>query len=107
MLIINSPTPGKRIQVFPNHFEEQMDWHNAEKSCNELEKGWRLPTKDELKLMYEQLHRKGIGNFKASLYWSGSESGKEQAWYFVFGSGGAINKRNKTVVCNVRPVRSL
>ena len=32
--------------------------------------GWRLPTKEELKGMYELLHRKGRGNFEKVWYWS-------------------------------------
>ena len=107
MLIIINPTSGKRFQVALHDLENQIDWHTAEKSCSDIGNGLRLPTKDELKLIYEKLYIKGIGNFKAGIYWSGSEDGKEKAWYFVFGSGGSVNKRNKTSTFHARAVRSL
>lgn len=31
---------------------------------------WMLPTLDELKLMYENLHLKGLGGFDGAQYWS-------------------------------------
>lgn len=31
---------------------------------------WLLPTLDELRLMYENLHTKGLGGFDGSQYWS-------------------------------------
>jgi hypothetical protein len=44
---------------------------------------WYLPTIDELKLMYENLHRKGIGNFNNEDYWS-STSGIDKAMALSF-----------------------
>jgi hypothetical protein len=41
---------------------------------------WRLPTKEELDLMYENLHEKGIGNFKEGYYWRSSEGTVDDVW---------------------------
>jgi hypothetical protein len=41
-----------------------MTWQEAISACNGLGSGWRLPNKEDLKAMYEQLHGKAQGNFK-------------------------------------------
>jgi len=48
---------------------------NAAKRCANLVsyngvRDWFLPSKEELALMYENLHYKRLGNFKKDLYWS-------------------------------------
>ena len=63
----------------------------AAKLCSDLTQGgysdWFLPSKDELNLMYENLHLKGIGSFEPDWYWSSSEGGAVLAWFQFFGSG--------------------
>lgn len=51
---------------------------------------FRLPTKEELDLMYSQLHKKGIGGFCDGSYWSSSETDSTYAWYQYFYHGGQI-----------------
>jgi len=46
---------------------------------------WRLPSKDELNLMYQQ--RESIGGFVSAWYWSSSEARTGYVWGQVFGSG--------------------
>ena len=48
---------------------------------------WRLPTKDELNLMYVNLHKKGVGGFANGSYWSSSEINSSNAWYQSFLNG--------------------
>jgi Serine/threonine protein kinase len=63
----------------------------AAKLCSDLTQGgysdWFLPSKDELNLIYENLHIKRIGSFESSGYWSSSESDAYSAWYQDFDSG--------------------
>ena len=67
---------------------------------------WFLPSKDELNLMYENLHKDGLGSFASSVYyWSSSEKYAGSAWTQYFADGyqsgydcGFVNP--------VRPVRA-
>ena len=66
---------------------------------------WRLPTKEELNKMYENLHCKGIGGFANDYYWSSSEYSSNNAWYQYFYNG-YQDDNDKTVTFRVRSVRT-
>lgn len=63
---------------------------------------WRLPTKYELNLIYDQ--KDDIGGFTADNYWSSTESDFENAWLQDFNDGTQIkgSKRNEILVRAVR-----
>lgn len=66
---------------------------------------WFLPAKDELDLMYQNLHAKNIGNFSADYYWCSSEYDHTSTWTQLFSSGGVFwNPR--VLGSRIRPVRS-
>ena len=48
---------------------------------------WRLPDKEELNLMYGNLHLKGVGRFTDEYYWSLSELDSNFAWFQNFNNG--------------------
>lgn len=52
-----------------------------------MDRLWRLPTAVELELMYETLHRNGIGRFVSNYYWSSSalDNGIAYGLYFMYG----------------------
>ena len=106
MLKITNPITGDDLQVANHDFTDEMSWENAKRACIELGSGWRLPTKEELKAMYEQLYEKGQGNFKAALYWSSTEYGDHDAWAFFFGDGAASSADDKYGTHYVRAVRA-
>lgn len=47
-----------------------MDWYKAIRQSDKKGDGWRLPTKVELKIIYEELHEKSLGDFGNVNYWS-------------------------------------
>jgi hypothetical protein len=82
----------------------------AAKLCNDLVSGgqsdWFLPSRDELNLMYENMHLNSQGNFNTSAYyWSSTEYVTTNAWPFLFTNGNA-NTNNKLNTNYVRAVRA-
>jgi hypothetical protein len=74
---------------------EQSSWangflfkENAARICARLSlngyNDWFLPSKDELYLMYKNLHLKKYGHFANGHYWSSSEENSHLAWCRVF-----------------------
>ncbi len=107
--IIGTPIKIGNLEVAQNDFPKTMNWNDANSACEGLGNGWRLPTKDELNLMY--LNKDKIGGFADDLYWSSTVSLKSLAWgqFFYRGGTSSFNKDdpNKYVTAYVRAVRSL
>ena len=64
----------------------RMNWDEAIVACKKLGTGWRLPTKDELYMLYK--NREEIGGFAYNFYWSSTEYDNFNAWlqYFNYGN---------------------
>ena len=92
-----------KFEVYPEDLG-QYSWNYAKIMCAELGDGWRLPTKEELNLMY--LNRGAIGGFAAAYYWSSSEFNYCLAWNQFFNYGNQYHS-NKNYTYFVRAVRSL
>lgn len=67
--------------------------------------GWFLPSKDELNLMYKNLHEQGLGSFANDFYWSSSEGSAATAWRQNFSSGNQPYI-DRYYELRVRPVRA-
>ena len=106
MLKITNPITGDELQVANQDFSDEMTWEEAKRACNELGSGWRLPNKQELLEIYEKLHEKGQGNFKAAGYWSSTEDDDGYAWTFNFANGFANYYGGKDYPYYVRAVRA-
>jgi len=90
-LYFKSPITGEQIQVAENDFPHGMGWNNAMSACAGLGNGWRLPTKEELLAMHNQLHKQGRGNFKNEWYYSSSQYISGFAWFVDFTNGFVSN----------------
>lgn len=81
----------------------------AAKLCNDLVLGgqsdWFLPSRDELNLMYKNLHLNNQGNFPLAYYWSSTEYHASHAFSFFFNGGTATNSY-KSNTYSVRAVRA-
>ena len=82
---------------------EEMSWDDAKKACADLGDGWRLPTKDELNVLYE--NKDEIGGFANGLYWSYTEGDLGLGWKQFFGKG-LLPRDDKYLGGYVRAVRA-
>ena len=81
----------------------RMNWHEAKIACKKLGTGWRLPTKDELNMLYE--NKEEIGGFASNYYWSSTESDTNVAWRQDFLDGNQ-SSNGKNLYNYVRSVRA-
>jgi len=79
-----------------------MNWHEAKIACKKLGPGWRLPTKDELNMFYE--NKQEIGGFAINYYWSSTENDFNLAWFqdFLDGYQANLTKGANGLVRSVR-----
>ncbi|MDC1194224.1 DUF1566 domain-containing protein [Crocinitomicaceae bacterium] len=90
-------------------------WDQAVKACADLGDGWRLPTKDELNVLYKNKDK--IGGFMDFFYWSSKERDiydrryVQERWSegygLDFGNGNHSYSKKNQVYWYVRAVRSL
>ena len=87
-IILTNYESNERLEIAPKDLDEKMSLEDAKKSCESLGNGWRLPTMIELKIMYNELHLKGKGNFKQDIYWS-DYSSTINGYDYDFRNGGS------------------
>jgi hypothetical protein len=66
--VIGTPIKIGRLEISANDFPQKMNWSDADSSCKELGEGWRLPTIEELDIIYQ--NKSVIGGFENQFYWS-------------------------------------
>ena len=101
--VIGKPIRLQKFEVAQYDFIEEMNWKDAKAACAKLGKGWRLPTKDELNVLY--IYKDKIGGFASYGYWSSAEYSSYSAWKQSFSSG-IQNSEYKFSEYNVRAVRT-
>jgi hypothetical protein len=83
------------LECAPASAEFRAAWDDAMSKSKNLVNGgftdWRLPTKDELNLLYVNLKQHGLGDFKNEWYWSSSQGNSGYAWLQSFDSGNHYN----------------
>lgn len=100
--VIGKPIKIGNLEVAQYDFPETMSNDDAKLACARLGKGWRLPTKKELNLLYQNRHK--IGGFANNHYWSSTEDGNYHAWThsFFFDGQPSLFKTNEFSVRAVR-----
>jgi hypothetical protein len=81
-----------------------MNWDDAKRVCESLGKGWRLPTKDELNLIYK--NKNIICNYSNS-YWGSDEYDSDHAWSKGFFNGFRDGYFDKSNLIYVRAVKTI
>ena len=76
ILQTNNPIIGTtsiigNLEIAQFDIPNRMKWEEAINACESLGNGWRLPTKEELNILY--LYKERIGGFSRYFYWSSSE----------------------------------
>ena len=111
--IIGTTYKLNNIEIAQFDLPDEVTWYNAKRECKELGKGWRLPTKDELNLLYKNKDKIcGFEDmaYRSSTYWSGKnynhlETSNEKSWMQSFANGYRFYYFNDAICC-VRAVRS-
>jgi len=101
--IIGKPIKIWNLEVAQNDFPKGMKWEDAKKACENLGRGWRLPTKEELNTLY--LNKDKIGGFATDYYWSSTELPSINVWVQGFDVG-TQNYHDKINSNYVRAVRA-
>ena len=81
----------------------EMNWHKAKKACADIGDGWRLPTKDELNILYESKDK--IGGFGYKHFLSSTELDLANVWIQNFDTGSQYDD-SKLHTYSVRAVRT-
>ena len=106
----DAPLPHGVVVAMQN--QGAVNWYDAEALVNDASKhdsngakfnDWRLPTKDELNLIYKQ--KESIGGFSTYSYWSSTQYGSASVWDQNF-NGGYQNPISQEDKDNVRGVRN-
>jgi len=87
----------------------RTNWDDAQKIIKKYrggrKKDWRLPTVDELELIYKNLKLRELGRLSVDKYWSSLQENDDYAWVFDF-SQSAQETYKKSYTCSVRAVRT-
>ncbi|QCW99823.1 TIR domain-containing protein [Aggregatimonas sangjinii] len=86
-----------------------MPWESGNKIHEQLGEGWRLPTLDELRLMYRTIGQgaDNSGEFADELYWSATPFDTYQARLLRFSDGNASYHYNKGLATRKFLVRAV
>jgi len=97
---------GEHGLMADDHDYGKMQWDDAMRACQNKGSGWHLPTKEELKKLYENKDKaSGLVNKINECYWSSSEYETTSAWHQNFVSGNQ-NSNSKNYTLSVRAVRA-
>ena len=102
--IISNPYEIKGMLIANHDFPHEMNWDDAKTKCKELGYGWRLPTVNELTIIYE--YKSKIGGLIGDFYWSSSDGGGGgYASFLDFSSGKENSIVRKETLHYVRAVK--
>ncbi|WP_339705375.1 TIR domain-containing protein [uncultured Kriegella sp.] len=100
---------GKKGKVAYHKDAGPMPWKNAMSIHEQLGEGWRLPTLNELRLLYRTIGQgaANTGQFADKLYWSATSYDANQARLLRFSDGNTSFHYNKKVAHRRFHVRAI
>ena len=108
--IIGTTTILNNLEVAEFDFPTKLNWNDSKIACSKLGKGWRLPTIQELELIYNS-NKKMKMNLKDETddkYWSSElNTFKKSARILIMGTESRKFSSFLTEKSNVRAVRSI
>lgn len=102
--IIGKPVKIGNLLVAEKIFPEEMNWDDANKACSLLGNGWRLPTQEELNILYQNKFL--IGGFSNKNFWSSTVYSDNNLGWQSFGDGRASRTKKEAKYVNVRAVKT-
>gem|GEM_PF-1775378 len=94
------------LRIADVDFGDKMTWDDAVNACASLGPGWRLPTKAELQLLYDNRDLIFRNRDDSNGYWGVDEEG-DQAWSFSTWGGSKGYYYPKSGTARVRAVTTL
>jgi hypothetical protein len=104
--IIGKPYRIGSLEIAQFDFSKAMYWDQANNVCKGLGKGWRLPTKNELKILYRNKAKIIIGGHSYNFYWGDNEDKDYPSMRQNF-SDGEQELMYEDDRCRVRAVRTV
>jgi hypothetical protein len=103
--IIGVPIKLEGFEVAQFDFEIKLNWVDARNACNRLGDGWDLPSKEQLKIIFD--NRTKLTDFSLGLYFSTTKNEDNLPWTHDFFLGTQIPKdqKNKFYVRAVRTTK--
>jgi len=94
--IVGNTIVFENMKVAEKTFPNTMNWDEAKKASESLGNGWRLPTDDELMILYNNKDK--IGGFSGEFYWNSTEYGfaKDIGGCQSFSNGAMVNDGKDT-----------
>ena len=102
--IIGNIVKLDNLEIAENDYPNKLKWVDAKTVCRNMRDGWRLPTKEELNLLY--INKNLIPNLNDNIYWTSTELDSKSAWFQNFRYGGQGTYFKDTDL-NFRIVRSI
>jgi hypothetical protein len=99
------------LDIFETDFEQELNYYDAQKACTNLGENWRLPTLDELEVIFKNSKDYYTPNFNNNFantyYWTSTEYNKFNAWVLLPKYSSAFSKEffGKSNTFNVRAVK--
>jgi hypothetical protein len=100
--IIGVPIELEGFEVAQFDFKIKLNWVDARNACNRLGDGWNLPSKEQLKIIYD--NRLKLTNFSLGCYFSATKNEDNMPWThdFLWGSQIPKDQKNKFYIRAIR-----